>query len=110
MNNIRGGQRVKREKEREWDSWEKEKSQRLAKLHKLQRKLNKGNCSLALSCRDRNSSFSLRGRGGGRHSETRGAGQAGGQRRHDRVCYRRDEDQGRLHQTGGEVYDLNMIR
>ena len=42
MNNIRGGQRVKREKEREWDSWEKEKSQRLAKLHKLQRKLNKG--------------------------------------------------------------------
>merc|ERR1711953_770717 len=41
MNNIRGGQRVKREKEMEWENWEKEKTHRIAKLHKLQKKLNK---------------------------------------------------------------------
>merc|ERR1711997_1063363 len=41
MNNIRGGQKRKKEKEQEWDSWVKEKSQRIAKLHKLQKKINR---------------------------------------------------------------------
>merc|ERR1739844_154786 len=41
MNNIRGGQKRKKEKEQEWDSWVKEKSQRIAKLHKIQKKMNR---------------------------------------------------------------------
>ena len=41
MNQTKAEIQQRKEKENEWNSWVKEKQQRIARLHKIKRKLNK---------------------------------------------------------------------